>query len=61
MSALLAMLPKVLLSIGMKLLSEKLVEELLIWGVGKLAKATKTKVDDELYEIVVSKLKSGDK
>ena len=52
----LAVLPKVLLSLGMKLLSEKLVEELLLWSLGKLADMTKTKVDDELYQLVTKHL-----
>lgn len=56
MATLLTMLPKILLSLGMKLLSEKLIEELLIWGIGKLAGMTKTKVDDEIYEMVVKHL-----
>lgn len=52
MQVLLAMLPKVLMSLGMRLLSEKLLEELLIWLLEKLAASSKTKVDDELLEMV---------
>ena len=52
MAMLIALLPKILLSLGIRLLNEKLVEELLIWGIGKLAASTKTNVDDELYEMV---------
>ena len=40
----------------MKLLSEKLVIELVIWALGKLVKSTKNGWDDELYEMAVQKL-----
>lgn len=56
MSALITMIPKILMSIGMKLLSEKLIEELLLWALGKLSMMTKTKVDDEIYEMVMKHL-----
>lgn len=56
MSALLTLIPKVLLSLGMKLLSEKLIEDLLIWGLGKLAGMTKTDIDDQIYQMVVDHL-----
>ena len=51
-NALFAMVPKVLFSIGMKVLSEKLLEELLLWSLQKLAESSKTTVDDELFAMV---------
>lgn len=48
MPALLLMIPKVLMNLGISLMSEALIEELLLWSLSKLAKHTKTKVDDEL-------------
>jgi hypothetical protein len=41
-----------LLSLGTKLLTEKLLEELLLYILGALAKSTKTKVDNELLDMV---------
>jgi len=55
-ATLLALVPKVLLSIGMRLLSEAVLEQLLVWVLEKLAASTKTKVDDELLEMVKSAL-----
>lgn len=51
-SALVTLLPKVLLSIGIRMLSEETIEKLLIWGMEKLAASTKTTVDDELLQMV---------
>ena len=51
-NALFAMVPKVLFRIGMQLLSEKVLEELILWSLEKLAKSSKTTIDDELFEIV---------
>lgn len=42
---------KALSSLGLRLLSEKLIEELILWGLEKLAKSSKTRVDDELLEM----------
>lgn len=56
LTTLVALVPKVLMSIGMKLLSEKLLEQLILWGFEKLAASTKTKVDDELYAMVKAAL-----
>lgn len=52
-----SILLKTLLSLGIKLLTEKYLEELIIWILTKLAKSTKTKVDDELVEITKKHLK----
>ena len=52
MATLAALLPKVLMSIGMRLLSEKLLEELILFGLKKLSESTKTKVDDEIFKMV---------
>ena len=60
MNVLFAMLPKVLMGIGMQLMSEKLLEELILWSLEKLAKSSKTKVDDELFEMVKKALKKDD-
>lgn len=46
------MLLKMLTGMAMKLLSEKLLEELLLWCLKKLAESTKTKVDNELLAMV---------
>ncbi len=48
---------KALGSVGMKLLSEKLVIELVIWALGKLVKSTENGWDDELYEMALKKVK----
>lgn len=52
LATLAALLPKVLMSIGIKLLSESVLEKLILFAAEKLAKSTKTRVDDELFEIV---------
>ena len=49
---------KALGSVGMKLLSEKLVIELVIWALGKLVKSTENGWDDELYSMAVDKVKA---
>jgi len=54
---LLTLLPKVIGSLFMRLLSEKLLEELILWGLKKLAASTKTRVDDELYAMAEKQLK----
>ena len=51
MNKLFAIVPKVLINIGISLLSEKLIEELFWWGFEKLAKHTKTNIDNELLEM----------
>ncbi len=43
---------KSLLSIGTKLLTEALLEELLMFSLEKLSKMSKTKVDDQLVNII---------
>jgi len=43
---------KMLMSLGAKLLTEALLEELLMFSLKKLAKSSKTKIDDELVKIV---------
>lgn len=47
-----AIILKALMGMGAKLLTEQLIEELVVWGMDLLAKSTKTKVDDELAEMV---------
>jgi hypothetical protein len=47
---------KALMSMGMKLLTEKFLEEIIVWGMKKLAASTKTKIDDELAETVARHL-----
>lgn len=37
------------------------MEKIVIWGLGILVKQTKSKADDELYEIVFGKLKGENK
>lgn len=54
---LLNVLGKVVLSMGMKLVAEEALEDLIIWAMEKLAASTKTKVDDELAAIVKKHLK----
>ena len=56
MSIMLTILLKAVTGIGMKLLSEKLVMELIVWAMGKLVKSTKNKWDDELYDLAKSEL-----
>ncbi|NIQ13454.1 MAG: hypothetical protein GTO02_03295 [Candidatus Dadabacteria bacterium] len=41
-----------LVNLGAKLLTEALLEELLMFSLKKLSKMSKTKVDDELVKIV---------
>ncbi len=48
MNAIVAMVGKTLLNIGVKFLAEEFLEELFVWGAKELAKSTKTKADDEL-------------
>ncbi len=43
---------KMLVNLGAKLLTEALLEELLMFSLKKLSKMSKTKVDDELVKIV---------
>ncbi len=43
---------KILGGMLMKMLTTKAVEELVLFGLDKLAKATESKVDDELVAIV---------
>lgn len=43
---------KLLISIGTKLLTEKVLTELFIFGAKQLAASTKTKADDELVKII---------
>lgn len=46
------MFGKLLLSIVLKMVSSDALEDLLIWALENLARATNTKIDDELVEIV---------
>lgn len=59
-ATLLALLPRVILGILTKMLSEKLVSEMLtkvmVYGLQKLAANTENKLDDELVKTVVDKL-----
>jgi hypothetical protein len=43
---------QMLISLGTKLLTEALLEELLIFTLEKMAKLTKSKVDDELVDMI---------
>ena len=52
MGTLLSVAAKTAMGIGMRLLSEKLIEEIILWGLKKLALSSKTKIDDELYQMV---------
>jgi hypothetical protein len=52
LSILTSALGKVLLSIAVKLVAEDALEDLLIFGLAKLAGSTKTAVDDELLALV---------
>ena len=52
MGAIISVLGKVLLGMGMKLVAAEVVEELLIWVLGRLVLLTDSKVDDELLELV---------
>jgi hypothetical protein len=47
-----SILLKMLVNLGTKLLVEELLEELLMFSLKKLAKSSKTKVDDELVKII---------
>ena len=60
LSTLAGLLPKVLLSIAMKLLTEEALEALIIFALDKLAKSTKTTVDDELVVFVKKSLGKAD-
>lgn len=43
--------------IGMALMTEKMLAQLLIWGAGKIVKSTKNTIDDEFYAQISDKLK----
>jgi len=51
-SVITAALLRVLMSIAVKLVAEKALEDLLIFLLVKLSESTKTQVDDELLAIV---------
>ena len=59
-ATLLALLPRVFLGIAAKMLTEKLVSEMLtkvmVYGLEKLAKNTENKLDDDLVKTVIDKL-----
>ena len=61
MSVVISVISKALLSLGMKLLSEKLLEQLIVFSLGKLAESTKTKVDDKIFKIVKEHLEGEEK
>jgi hypothetical protein len=46
-----------MIGLGLKVLSESLIQDLFMFTVRKLAVSTKTKVDDELLGIVEKHLK----
>ena len=48
---------KALVSIGTKLLTEALIEELVVFTLDKISKSTKSKADDELVAMVKKHLK----
>ena len=48
---------KTLMSMGMKLLTEAFIEDIILWGMKKLSESSKTKVDDELYKKVEKTLR----
>ncbi len=52
---------KVLGGILMKLLAEKALEDLIIFGMEKLAQSTNSKVDDDLVAIVKKAIKGEQK
>ena len=43
---------KTITSMGLRLLSEKVLEELFMWILDKLVKSSNTKYDDELLDMV---------
>ena len=47
-----SMVIKMLVSMGTKLLTEALLEELVLFILRKLAESSKTKIDDEIYNMV---------
>jgi len=51
---------KALVTMGMKLLAEEFIEDIIIWGAKKLAASTKSKADDELVARIEQQLKSQD-
>ena len=59
-ATLLALIPRVFLGILSKMLSEKLLSELLtklmVYGLEKLAANTENKLDDDLVKTVIDKL-----
>lgn len=55
-----AVVSKILMGIGLKLLSEKVIEDLILFAFEKLSQSTKTKVDDELLKIVKDALGKND-
>ena len=44
-------------SMAMKLMTAAFVEDLILWGLGKLVDATESKADNELYEKVKKQLR----
>ena len=46
-----------LASMGLKLLTSSVIEQVTLIGLRELAKSTKSNVDDELYEIASKKIK----
>ena len=61
MAVVISVVSKALLSLGMKLLSEKLLEQLIVYSLGKLAESTKTSIDDEIYKLVKGHLEAKKK
>lgn len=51
---------KVLTSIGIRLLSEKVIEQLILFALKKLSEMSKTNIDDDLYKIVEEALNKPD-
>lgn len=47
----------ILMKIGMALLTEKMLAQLLLWATEKIVKSTKNTLDDEFYAQVSEKLK----
>ena len=43
---------KIAMSIGTRLLTEAALEELILYLLKKLSQSTKTKIDDEIYQLV---------
>lgn len=48
---------KMIMGLGVRLLTEKFLEELLLLGLKKLSESTKTKIDDEIFSIVEKHIK----